>query len=149
MHLKSISRLSDETGFDRRTVKKRLANLIPVREGRSLLYDPVEALPLLYSFGAEGEFDLAEQRARLTFHQANLEAMKEDERRGASIPAVEVEKAWLDHVMSARAVLLALPTKLAPAVMGATTMREVETFAREEIYRALDALESATAPDDD
>ena len=148
MSLKSISRLSELSGFDRRTIRKRLADLTPIREGRALLYETQDALPLLYSYGAEGdEFDLTEQRARLAFHQANNERLKEEERTGRLIPADAVEQAWLDHVTAARAVLLALPTKLAPIVMSASTIREVEDFARDEIFRALDSLADETAPD--
>ena len=148
MSLKSISRLSELSGFDRRTIRKRLADLTPIREGRALLYETQDALPLLYSYGAEGdEFDLTEQRARLAFHQANNERLKEEERTGQLIPADAVEQAWLDHVTAARAVLLALPTKLAPIVMSASTIREVEDFARDEIFRALDSLADETAPD--
>ena len=89
------------------------------------------------------------ERTRLLKGQADKVELEVGELERSLIPAEAVEAAWLDHVMSARAVLLALPTKLAPAVMGATTMREVEEFARDEIYRALDALETDTTPDQD
>ena len=149
MSFESINRLSELTGRDRRTVKKSLVLLVPVIKGRSHLYDSQEALLLIYGSAKSGDFDLNEEQARLAHHRADSEELRVQQARGELIPAEEVERAWLDHVMSARAVLLALPTKLAPAVMGATTMREVETFARDEIYRALDALSDATAPGDD
>ena len=147
MSFESINRLSELTGRDRRTVKKSLVLLVPVIKGRSHLYDSREALLLIYGSATSGDFDLTEQRARLAFHQANNERLKEEERTGQLIPADAVEQAWLDHVTAARAVLLALPTKLAPIVMSASTIREVEDFARDEIFRALDSLADETAPD--
>ena len=42
--------------------------------------------------------------------------------------------------MAAHAVLLALPVKIAPAVMSAKTLREVEEAARDEVYLAQDQL---------
>lgn len=83
-----------------------------------------------------------EERKRLISGQADKIELEVAELDHSLIPVEAVEQAWVDHVMSARAVLLSLPSKLGPTVMGATTLREVEEFARDEIYRALDALES-------
>ena len=88
-----------------------------------------------------------EERKRLISGQADKVELEVDQMAGALIPAEEVRKSWMDHVMSVRAVLLSLPSKISPVVMSANTVREVEDFARTEVYRALDELEASTQSD--
>ena len=88
-----------------------------------------------------------EERKRLISGQADKVELEVDQMSGELIPAEDVNTRWMDKVMSARATMLALPSKLAPVVMSASTIREVEDFAREEIYRALRELEESTRPD--
>lgn len=48
----SVNQLAEMTGKDRRTVKKRLEGLEPVgKQGRAVLYEVKEALPLIYLVG--------------------------------------------------------------------------------------------------
>ncbi len=51
MSLKSVNALSELTGIDRRTIKKRLKTLAANKEGRAYLYESTEALPLIYDLG--------------------------------------------------------------------------------------------------
>lgn len=46
-------------------------------------------------------------------------------------------------------MLLALPTKISPSVMSATSIRDVEEKARDEVYLALNQLADKMADDDD
>lgn len=55
-------------------------------------------------------------------------------------PVEEVHRVWTNKILAARAILLALPTRMAPLVMCAKNIGEVEKFAREEVYRALNEL---------
>lgn len=82
-------------------------------------------------------FVYEDERARLTHHQANKTALEERQLEGVLIPAVDVEAAWSDMVLAARAKLLALPGKLATVAVASTTLREIEDAARTEVYAAL------------
>lgn len=55
-------------------------------------------------------------------------------------PEDPVSQVWMDKLLSTRSPLLALPSKIAPADMGANTFHDAEEFARDEIYRALNEL---------
>lgn len=83
------------------------------------------------------------ERARLTHHQANNEALKEAVNRRELIPASEVIEAWAEMVGSMRARLLALPGRLANRAMSFESVREAEDYAREEVYSALEQLGDA------
>ena len=145
MSLESTSRLAELTGMARETVAKRLkeAGMTPEVQGKAKMWETRDALPILYDAVAEaGQYDLTAERARLAHHQANNEQLKECQARGELIPAEQVQSRWAAMVMAMRAKMLALPGRLASKAMTATTIREVEDYAREEIYFALDELAS-------
>ena len=113
MSLESISRISDLTGVAPRTIKARTERLQPVKEGRSLLLETKDALPLIYQVDiGKGQFDLEQERARLAHHQANREAMREAEDRGEYVPAAVVVEFGAATITATKAKLLALPSKL-------------------------------------
>ena len=64
----NIENLADITGLDKRTVTKRLAELVPVEDtgNRGKYYDSRVALPILYQVGQanEGPTTLTEARTR-------------------------------------------------------------------------------------
>ena len=113
MSLESIARLIELTGMGYTTVKKRTARLTPVKEGRALLLESRDALPLLYeaTVGPKA-FDLEQERARLAHHQANREAMKESEERGEYIPADVVRQYGIAAMVATKTKLLGIPSKL-------------------------------------
>ena len=84
--------------------------------------------------------DLQAERKRLVSAQPDLAELDVKEREGMLIPADDVECVWLSKVMAARAKFLALPARIAPVVMAATTIRDVEEAARDFIYEALTEL---------
>ena len=49
MSLESISKLSDLTGFDRTTIRKRLESVVPVVDGSAKKYETKEVLEILYA----------------------------------------------------------------------------------------------------
>lgn len=92
----------------------------------------------------DGEvLDYQQERARLTKAQADHEELKVHQMEGTLIPSEEVNQVWTDKIMSARSTLMALPSKIAPVVMSASTVRDVEDFARDEIFHALNELAGA------
>ena len=62
MSLESTNRLSELTGMDVRTIKRRLATLQPTVQGRAHTYESRDALPLLYGAQDSAAFDLNQER---------------------------------------------------------------------------------------
>lgn len=111
MRRESLNSLAELTGFDRRTIKRKIAHLDIVKDGRSHLYNTADALPLLYSKDG-GVYDAEQERARLLHHQANNEALKEATNRGELFPAVLVIELCSALVSASRTKVLAIHSKL-------------------------------------
>lgn len=86
-----------------------------------------------------GEFDLTEERARLSHHQANMARMDEQIKDGTLIPASTVLTEWQNTAASVRAKLLSLPSRLAVTCPGGTT-EEIEAKSDELIREVLEEL---------
>ena len=56
---------------------------------------------------------------------------------GELLPRDEVAQAWAQHVASAKARLLSVPARVAPALVRAKDMRSMEEAVRSEIFGAL------------
>ena len=91
-------------------------------------------------------YDLNAEKARLTYHQANISALDEEIKRKNVIPADIVEEHWENLVANARAKLLNLPGRLATKVVGAATIQDAEREARELIHEALQELATSGVP---
>ena len=97
---------------------------------------------------SSGQYDLTEERARLSYHQANIEGLKELEHRGELVSAHAVALTWQTLIGAARAKLLTMPTKMAPVLLGALDSHDIEEKLRIEIYDALDELAGRGLPSD-
>ncbi len=84
-------------------------------------------------------YDYDAERARFTFHQANSAEMEAQRKRRELIPSREIRQAWADIVASARAKLLALPSRLASSC-SEKSAGELEKEAQSIIYEALKEL---------
>ena len=144
----STSQLSRMTGFARETIAKRLIDLESTVKGNAKLYDSKKALPILYGYQADALYDLTEQRARLTFHQAENEFLKEQENKGALVRAADVLAAWQMKIAATRAQLLSLPRKTAPLAFVSSSVQEIETLTRDAVHEALDELAGSGLPAD-
>ena len=80
--LKSINELSEITGYDRRTIKKKLEDL-PFVDGKkgAHRYESSEALPLIYAVDG-----LEAARAKQALSQASLNKVREEKLRRERIP---------------------------------------------------------------
>jgi hypothetical protein len=134
----NVSQLARLTGFDRRTVRQRLAGLEPVeRTGRELLYESRAALAQLY---LSDSLDLSRERARLASEQADRIAMENAEARGEAMRWEDAE-AFLLPIMSATAQrILAVPAKAAPEAHVALSLVACEAAIREPVHDALHDL---------
>jgi hypothetical protein len=112
MRKESLNALEELTGFDRRTIKRRLSSLEPDKAGRAHLYQTVEALPLLYA--RDGSvYDTDKERARLLHHQANIAALDEKIKEKSLIPYDVVVDRWQMILANFRAKALGMPSALA------------------------------------
>lgn len=91
-------------------------------------------------------YDLNAEKARLTYHQANISALEEEIRRKNVIPADVVQSHWENQAANVRAKLLNLPGRLAVKVTGASTLQDAEREARELVYEALQELAENGVP---
>jgi phage terminase Nu1 subunit (DNA packaging protein) len=91
-------------------------------------------------------YDFNAERARLTFHQANLSALDEEIKRKNVIPAETVQHHWETMAGNVRAKLLNLPGRLAVKVTGHGTVQDAEREARELIHEALQELSGNGIP---
>jgi len=91
-----------------------------------------------------GVADFATERARLVRAKADLAEMEAAKRRGALLPADQVEDAWREVLARLRARLLELPDRIAPLVHEETTIAGARSLIRATIAEAL--AELATLP---
>jgi phage terminase Nu1 subunit (DNA packaging protein) len=143
LSLENLNRLRDLTGMGHRTLQARLASLTPAREGKSLLYESRDALPLLYQVrDVARRYDLEEERARLSHHQANLAALDEEVKKKNLIPADVVLERWQTVIANVRARLLSIPSQLAATCENAPR-QQIEDKASDMVRLALEELSDA------
>ena len=87
-----------------------------------------------------GGDDYATHRARLTKAKADMAEMEREQMANALIPAVDVERAWIEVVSNMRAKLLAIPTTAAADAQAAATLAEAKQVLKEKINEALAEL---------
>lgn len=134
----SINQLAVLTGFDRRTITRRLRPLTPEIDGKAHLYESLDALPLLFG-GArhDGELlDLSQERAHLAREQTRVTELKRRQLEGELIPADIVLDRWSQIAATVRQRLLAIPTKVA-GLAAHRSAGEVESIVKTEIYAVL------------
>jgi phage terminase Nu1 subunit (DNA packaging protein) len=97
-----------------------------------------------------GAPDYASERARFIRARADLAEMEAAEKRGAVIPAADVEAAWIAVLARLRTRLLALPDRLAPLVHAEVSPAGVRDTLRGALREALEELaESDVRPERD
>jgi len=110
----------------------------PERNDSPVLAPPAE--PSEAADGEAGPEDFFASRARKERALADLRQMEAAQKRGDLLPTADVEAAWSEMVISARAILLGLPARLAQKMALETDRVNVEEILRDEIYRALSEL---------
>lgn len=87
-----------------------------------------------------GGLDLAQERAALARSQRTKIDLEIEVLQKTLIPAEQIEREWADIVASARAKLLAIPTRGASLVLAAEDRAEAEQILKSLVYEALDEL---------
>lgn len=136
--------ICDLTGMDRRTIKKRLADIAPDSEYR---YSSVEALRQIYIPSA---LDPQQERAQLDRARREIADIQKAKMQGELIPADVVQEHWEKLIGNARAKLLNLPGRLAVSLGGQNpSAAQLAEEARKMIYAALEELAQPGHPDAD
>ena len=141
--LVNIDQLTNLVGMTRRTISKRLIDIVPVVEkGRGHWYESKEVLPVLLGLhkGGEEPKTLETERTRLASAQATKTELEVEVIKGNLIPADHVKEVVDTMLSSFRSKLLSLPTKAAHAVLPLADQAEAENVLKEYVYEALQEL---------
>ena len=133
-----------ETGRDRKTITRALRGMAP--DGKSGRWDAWHMTTVLAAMaGGAGEaFDLTAERARFAAAQADDREMKNALARRDQITVGEFHLMMTSAFARVRAKLLALPSKMAPLVVGAKDAAEAQAMLKDTVHAALDELAATT-----
>lgn len=140
----NISRLADEFGLDRRTVKKRLAGIEPAgnAHGGVAGYRLRDVAHLLVADRIEvddGETS-EELRRRKLKAQARLAEIEVEREEGRLVAREDVDAAAQHFIATTRQRLLGVPAKVAPLVAAQSEPAICQEIVRREQYDALAEL---------
>lgn len=157
----SLNQYQELTGKSYRTIKKRLERLDPLRtDGKSVFYQPKEALPLIYSEltethasadetgSGEGEgfgsgpphVQLTKQRTRVEKLRADKLQLEIDQLKGNLFGAEKIKSDWEEMTGAFRAKMLGLPARVSLQLAQLKTPAEIENLLRRTINEALSEL---------
>lgn len=138
--LQSITQLMTLTGISRATIKARLANL-PHQQGpgNSQLFESRDALPALFG-RPDARLDPAQEKAGLDRVRRELAELDLQCRRLELLPADEVAAAWSAQVLVAKGRFMAMPARIAPALLRQHDLRGIEGTLKEAIFEIMREL---------
>jgi phage terminase Nu1 subunit (DNA packaging protein) len=84
--------------------------------------------------------DLQKELTRLRRAQADKTELEVKEYRGELHRAEDVEDVWTEMLSNFRARILAVPTKLAPQILGIEDLKEMQKALKDAVYEALQEL---------
>jgi phage terminase Nu1 subunit (DNA packaging protein) len=84
--------------------------------------------------------DFQKARARRTAAEASMAEMRAAQARGELIPAADVHEVLTAIFGRVRSKLLALPSKLAPRLLGVTSVNDAQEQLKAGVYEALSEL---------
>ncbi|MDA8142097.1 MAG: hypothetical protein M0036_25900 [Desulfobacteraceae bacterium] len=129
--------LSELTGLDRRTIKKRLDGLQPIgRKGLADAFDSSEALKRIYApmAAAACGLDPRAEKARLDKLRGDHQALVNAEKAKVLAPVSVTAKIIADIAVNTRAKVLGIPSKIAailPAELRADVFKDCERLVKE------------------
>lgn len=89
--------------------------------------------------------DLLAEKTRLAREQGDKLAIENAISRGELVYVDDVVNTWADHISSAKAKLMAMPTKLAPQLVNQSNANVIAGRIREEVDNALVELAENSA----
>lgn len=99
--------------------------------------------------GRSDDTEYEKSRARKMAAQAEREELEVAQLRGELVTLEVVEQEWARSLSRARGVLLALPGKIAPDLIGLRSIPEVIAVLEPAVAAAMEALSGAGADDDE
>lgn len=147
--------LSEIVGVSQRSLTTWQKNGMPIAmdgtRGTENLYDTEEIINWMIQreinrrvadHGGDEEkmYEYEAERARLTYHQANIASLDEQVKEGRLIPAETVESAWVDFVAAFRAKVLSIPTKAAHHFITLDDLNQIQDCLKEHLFEALAEL---------
>lgn len=135
----SLTDLVGLTGWHRNKIARLLAGQ-PCESGEkgAKLYEAHKVLPLLYG-GADG-IDPARERALLDKTRREQIETRMQAERGSLLAVDEVAEVWRTQVQTVKERLLSIPARVAPALLRANELRDIELTLREALNAVLDEL---------
>ena len=144
----SISQLSDLTGFDRRTVSKRLAHLECEDHGtKGRLFESDSALRTLYA--GDAGLDPQQERALLDAAKRRLADLEYAKRRGDLVPWETVDKALFTGVATMKSRLQGISGQYANVFAAESDAKKIERVLDAEIFAALTDIANTRIGDRD
>jgi hypothetical protein len=83
---------------------------------------------------------LAKAKAKRETYLAQMAELDYRQRSGELLKADEVAETWLEQVAIAKGRLLALPSRVAPALVGMSDLRAIEVLLRDALTQIMEEL---------
>lgn len=132
---KTVVDLCKLTRKSRPTVLNCLDSLTPERKGTSKLYPAHEALPLIYGKAFENnKYNLNNERGRVSHHDANMKAMREDEMRGDLVRVDEITEIWQSLTNNWKTKTLAIPSNTVHELSQTNDKNEILKILNDALY---------------
>lgn len=145
----TLNQLSDWTGHDRRTIKKRLEGLPFIDNGNAgHVYDSALALKRIYlgEPNPTGDLDPQQERAALDAAHRRLAEIEIAKREGELVETGLVQAHWCDMAARVRSKLLNLPNRIATETAAMTDYATIERSAKSLIHETLSELAANGTP---
>ena len=112
-------------------------------KGVPWIFNVLDVAEWRYGKITDDENDDPEQmgpKERLDWYRGEKERLALKQQRGELIPASQVEAGWTGYVANTKSRLMALPSRLAPEMVRAKTIREAEKVIKAAVIECLEEL---------
>lgn len=155
--------LAELVGKSERTITKWQKNGMPVfidgTRGNENQYSTEDVIDWMIKrevervvgdgFSEDGEYhDPEKELANLRKHQARKAKVEADLAEGLVLDAEEVQLAMGKLDTEVRTAMLALPSRMAPTLIGLKTVREIRVALKSDVLTALDGIATSNDSDD-
>ena len=141
----TVEGLKRLTGFNERTIKKRISILHFTQDGRKKLYDPKDALPLIYevaklqeALSSEDEILVpAQEKAKLDRAKRIKVESEIAEKLGLLVDPEDFKEEYSRLLSSIKKRFLALPARISNRLKSQKTVKKAEALMLGEIKKIL------------
>ena len=137
----TVADLCKYTRKARATVLNCLTTLDFVKKGSSKLFPAHEALPLIYGKAFENsQYNLNNERGRVSHHDANMKAMREKEMRGDLVRVEDITEIWTALTGNWKTKVLAIPSNSVHELSQTNDKNEILKILNDALFDAFDEL---------